>query len=388
MPTQLGQGNFETGRQAFQNGDYFPAFRNLEPAARGGNPDAQYAVGYMYYYGLGTVQDRGLALQWMTSAANQGQPQAREALIEIREHEYKGIQPFPGNNQGTNFVTQPRTRGTIGPVRQNIPVEPAPDQNAATRMRATWPPAKGEQYQDTAEPAPSAESPNSSMMEPPINGGGGNDPSLITQEGTQSYNSYEDLPKYDVKVAGNESTEAMTKIVSYSDETENGAGLEAYAHVSDPIAEPHGIYAEAPELIAEPRSFSHGPEPIARSHTTYAEAVQPKESIQPKESLHAKDKIMESTVYAEAESYTVQIIASYNRHSLEKFAKDNHLTEMVSTYSVKRGDKNWYVLGYGHYKSKKEAENAAKQLPKNLQQANPWVRTMAGLNTTGLENIG
>ena len=52
----------------------------VEQAARSGDPDAQYALGYLYYYGIGTTQDRQAGLVWIRKAAAQGQSVAQEAL--------------------------------------------------------------------------------------------------------------------------------------------------------------------------------------------------------------------------------------------------------------------------------------------------------------------
>ena len=59
---------------------YKCSFMQVEQAARSGDPDAQYALGYLYYYGIGTTQDRQAGLVWIRKAAAQGQSVAQEAL--------------------------------------------------------------------------------------------------------------------------------------------------------------------------------------------------------------------------------------------------------------------------------------------------------------------
>lgn len=80
MPQEL-----EKGKQDFGAGDYKQAFRELLPLASEGSPDAQYAVGYMYYYGYGVAQDSETGIFWMRKAANQRLPKAISAL-EMIEH--------------------------------------------------------------------------------------------------------------------------------------------------------------------------------------------------------------------------------------------------------------------------------------------------------------
>ena len=66
--------------QAFSQGDYRKAVTLLLPLAQAGNPDAQYALGYALYEGLGTPQDRMQAYFWIQESARQGNTSALLAL--------------------------------------------------------------------------------------------------------------------------------------------------------------------------------------------------------------------------------------------------------------------------------------------------------------------
>ncbi len=68
------------GIESFRLQDYRSAFIRLKPLAEKGQPDAQYAVGYMYYYGQGVVEDRDKAWFWIHMAAKLGQPDAIDAV--------------------------------------------------------------------------------------------------------------------------------------------------------------------------------------------------------------------------------------------------------------------------------------------------------------------
>lgn len=72
--------NLKEGIESFRAQDYRQAFIRLKPAAEKGQPDAEYAVGYMYYYGQGVVEDRKLAWFWINRAAAHGQPDAVAAV--------------------------------------------------------------------------------------------------------------------------------------------------------------------------------------------------------------------------------------------------------------------------------------------------------------------
>lgn len=73
----------------------------IERAASNGDPDAQYALGYMYFYGVGTVRDTEAATLWINRAAAQGQPLAKRAqslMSETRSMHVPGYPPGVSNH--------------------------------------------------------------------------------------------------------------------------------------------------------------------------------------------------------------------------------------------------------------------------------------------------
>ena len=72
--------NLREGIHSFQVQDYRQAFVRLKPEADKGQPDAQYAIGYMYYYGQGVIENRRQAWYWITKAAEAGQSDAQAAV--------------------------------------------------------------------------------------------------------------------------------------------------------------------------------------------------------------------------------------------------------------------------------------------------------------------
>ena len=50
----------EQGKISFEEKNYSSAFSELKPLAEKGVADAQYAVGYMYYYGKGTKANKSI----------------------------------------------------------------------------------------------------------------------------------------------------------------------------------------------------------------------------------------------------------------------------------------------------------------------------------------
>lgn len=73
----------QAGKMSFAAGDFKKAFHQLLPLAAEANPQAEYAVGYMYYNGYGVSQDRESGLFWMQKSADQRYTPAIKALEAI-----------------------------------------------------------------------------------------------------------------------------------------------------------------------------------------------------------------------------------------------------------------------------------------------------------------
>lgn len=76
---------YRQGEQAFLQQDYHIAFTHLIDAAQYGDTKAQYAVGYMYYYGLGAPQSDYLARLWLYRSASMGDTKAMNAIARLQE---------------------------------------------------------------------------------------------------------------------------------------------------------------------------------------------------------------------------------------------------------------------------------------------------------------
>lgn len=71
------------GKKLFNDGYYKRAMHDLLPLACDGNAEAEYAVGYMYYYGLGVTQDTDVGTIWIHRSASNGFKPAQDALDMI-----------------------------------------------------------------------------------------------------------------------------------------------------------------------------------------------------------------------------------------------------------------------------------------------------------------
>lgn len=100
--------NDDPAMTAFVHGDYIQAFHRLEHRARLGDTAAQYAVGYMSYYGLGTPENRDLAINWFEVSAKYGYQPAQQALRILTHDTYKAsvnIAPQPAQQTASIVKT-------------------------------------------------------------------------------------------------------------------------------------------------------------------------------------------------------------------------------------------------------------------------------------------
>ena len=105
------------GRSSFENGYYKDAFCQLLPLAAKGRPEAEYAVGYMYYYGYGVPQDTASGVFWINKAAEQQYPPAITAMGMIHQHQIEEVKKIESRQH------DPDIRASIQPVSPPIVVK-------------------------------------------------------------------------------------------------------------------------------------------------------------------------------------------------------------------------------------------------------------------------
>lgn len=88
-PSPKEMSELQQGKRLFEDGYYKRSLHYLLPLACDGNAEAQYAVGYMYYYGYGVAQDTEVGYFWIRRSANQGFQPAVKALFLISQEPNK-----------------------------------------------------------------------------------------------------------------------------------------------------------------------------------------------------------------------------------------------------------------------------------------------------------
>ncbi|MDM8557600.1 AAA family ATPase [Candidatus Parabeggiatoa sp. HSG14] len=91
----------------------------------------------------------------------------------------------------------------------------------------------------------------------------------------------------------------------------------------------------------------------------------------------------EDWLYRQApNAYTLQILGAYDHLTLKSFLAKYNLKE-VAMFKTSHNNKDWYVLLYGIYSTRSQANAARKELPAALQKdTKPWVRSLASVQKT------
>lgn len=108
---------------------YDCSLSRVQTAAENGSADAQYALGYMYYYGIDTIKDQQTAKLWIQRAAAQGQPLAKEAWTLIQsgqtssDFHQKAVHELTQKSQAASTITQ-QEPSDMNQLNSTVPSEP------------------------------------------------------------------------------------------------------------------------------------------------------------------------------------------------------------------------------------------------------------------------
>lgn len=84
--------------------------------------------------------------------------------------------------------------------------------------------------------------------------------------------------------------------------------------------------------------------------------------------------------------YTLQLVGANSSKNIQTFIKMYGLQDKASYYQTYNNGKPWYVIVYGDYKTKAEAQAALKKLPAAVQAQHPWPRDYATVHTAIQKN--
>ena len=123
--------------------------------------------------------------------------------------------------------------------------------------------------------------------------------------------------------------------------------------------------------------------PAERPFVASVNASATKPATAPKSRDYAGDEIL--LLALPSQHFTLQVLAAESKEGVELFIKENS-SQPLRWYSTRRSGKPWYVVVLGDFDSADQARQATQRLPKNLQKAGPWPRTLASVQQQINEN--
>lgn len=318
------------GTSACGNNPYLQKYgcslSTIEAAAQNGDPDAQYALGYMYFYGIGTVRDTKAAQLWINRAAAQGQPLAIKAddILNYKENPTMGgSQMSPGGsdqNEAPRSVEELNAATPTVPLEQQLPnygkkrtqpVAPAATPTSGDAGRIANQPAQAANVNAAPAVAAAPQANNAAPVVAPV--------TAQVDKRPQVFND----PR-----------------LSKSAPPAEGAVATQQAFNSAQIAANSGIAAQQPTVYsADEQQLISG------------------------------------------KGFTVQLMATVQKPKLDAFIQQNHLQDLVKVYTAQRNGETWYLAVYGDFKTADAAQQAIQRLPHAMRELNPWVKSMRLVQT-------
>lgn len=115
--TSTSTNSYAHARESFEVQDYKTAFAEVQTPAAEGNAEAEYALGYMYYYGKGTEANQELGKKWIARSAAQGYDTALQAYQMILGREETGSAAVQQTANSISTPTVAANKVTAAPTQ-------------------------------------------------------------------------------------------------------------------------------------------------------------------------------------------------------------------------------------------------------------------------------
>ncbi len=292
----------------------------VQQAAESGDPDAQYALGYMYYYGIGTIRDSQTADLWIKKAASQGQPLAvkAERLLNSGSDLSSMASHMGGRRRGGGpSLYQPKR--DVAELNAKVP-EGSLNQHL---------PAYGNKT--NRKPRPSVlKTLQRKETVAPVESGGASTPS----------NNHSNEPLSHNKKVGQDARLAKN---------------------ATPIT-PANLRSTAAPAAAQT---------VAVNASMHPNAVAKMANVGSSRFSAAEQQLLQ----VKPTMYTLQLMGGHNLNAIKDFMKRARLGDQAAYYSTKYQGAKWYMVIYGAYPTVSQARQAEHALSKRIRALHPWVKS-------------
>ncbi len=319
--------DYDHGAQAFKDGRYTEAFEVWAALAESNDARAQFAIGNLYFRGLGVERNPQKSIEWYGKSALQGYAPAQFNLGNAYKHG-RGVAK---NDSLANEWWRKAAEQGISSAQFNLGMQyyygrgVAVDKEAAVR----W-------FSEAAENG----HPRAAKMFEAAR-------SAVPEE----------------KPGELASTQAPA-------EPSGTPSAEAAAPEKKPLdtaaAETQPSVSTAPSVVtAEP----------AETTTALVPAVPPAAPA-PAAGGDASEWIAAQP----GENYTIQILATQDKESMDALIEQTSFTETFGWFQFEKDNQTWYALLQGSYRYFSRAKVSVQRLPKNIRKKSVWIRRFSDVH--------
>lgn len=99
--------------------------------------------------------------------------------------------------------------------------------------------------------------------------------------------------------------------------------------------------------------------------------------------VEEKKKFVKQAAVQASGKYTIQLVASHKKSDIDRFRQDKKLLTTTRVRQFRNQQGTWYILTYGEFANRNQAKRGISQLPVEIAQLKPWIRSVFGLERVG-----
>jgi len=135
--------------------------------------------------------------------------------------------------------------------------------------------------------------------------------------------------------------------------------------------------------VAEPAEIRQSPQAPPAAPTEAARAVQAEEPAEPAKTpeIAAASSFEERLLQASPQHYAVQLLASHSEANIQEFLTQFGSAQPAGYFETRYQGKPWFVAVLADFDDRDQASAAISSLPAKLRSNEPWIRSVAGIQT-------
>lgn len=398
--------------------NYALTYEQVREAAQDGDADAQYALGYMYYYGQNVTRNGKQARFWIGRAASQHHNQASRALKmmdaepapnmasatpgrpigsgqnswqEVRRPQEAFVQSEPATKPNTltnapvDATTKNKAKSTLKADNES---KPQSKKHPRAQLRKkngakNWTKHRGAQ---AAAVATNDDADDDVNVSSPKAHNTPNVPHRAANESNVQHSATNKVKAASVQSPSVAESSAASDDVSSADQPDSDASIAPQGQKTA-SEKPNFQLAQDKNTHPVRKTAQNSAKSSKSLKTSQARGAKLSVADGAKSGRSSKGQGALSTdersiLATPGDHYTLQLIGTSTRAPIQQVIDRNHLRQKAKVYHTKVRGKDFYVLIYGSYPSQAAATAEITRLPASIQQLRPWAKPYAAVKAS------